>query len=119
MDRFLTTAPIAMQVLAKHDENTKNRQSSPRTSPAKRVSREEPFAGVSDAMMRGNNLLTRRVAEICTCIVPGCTIRGLGMNLGISINAVATLRKRTYAKLRISSQNELFAEYFALVESLG
>jgi DNA-binding CsgD family transcriptional regulator len=59
-------------------------------------------------MMQDNQLLTRREAEVCTGIVLGYTILGLSMNLGISVNTVATHRKRAYAKLRISSQNELF-----------
>lgn len=117
MDRLQTAAPVAMQVLAKHAEVTQGRNAV--STCIRRISREELFGRVSDAMVNDNRLLTRREAEICTGIVLGYTILGLSMNLGISVNTVATHRKRAYSKLRISSQNELFAHYFALVESLG
>ncbi len=121
MARLQATAPVAMQVLAKHAEVTLSRPAAvaPPAPQPRRLSREELFQRVSDAMMNDNRLLTRREAEICTGIVLGYTILGLSMNLGISINTVATHRKRAYAKLRISSQNELFAHYFALVENLN
>lgn len=118
LGRLQASAPIAMQVLAKHAEVTQRRGQTALPAP-RRATREELFARVSAAMMQDNRLLTRREAEICTGIVLGYTILGLSMNLGISVNTVATHRKRAYAKLRISSQNELFAHYFALVESLG
>jgi len=60
--------------------------------------------------------LTQREADVCAAIALGYTTVGIGLNLGISVNTVATHRKRAYAKLGISCQNELFARYF---DSLG
>ena len=52
--------------------------------------------------------ITNREAEICTLTVLGYTTVGIGLKLGITPNTVSTHRKRAYAKLGISSQNELF-----------
>ena len=87
--------------------------------PSRSLSREDLLRRVQQAMMDENSLLTQREAEVCTGIVLGYTILGLSLNMGISVNTVATHRKRAYAKLRISSQNELFAHYFSLVENLS
>ncbi|MES2529897.1 MAG: LuxR C-terminal-related transcriptional regulator [Pseudomonadota bacterium] len=38
----------------------------------------------------------------------GVTSEGIGIDLGISRNTVLTYRKRAYARLNISSQNQLF-----------
>lgn len=64
------------------------------------------------SLLKAPGGLTRREAEICASIALGYTTLGIGLNLGISVNTVATHRKRAYAKLGISSQNELFARYF-------
>lgn len=53
--------------------------------------------------------LTEREADVCARIVLGMSTTGIAMDLGISKNTAATLRKRAYNRLGISSQNELFA----------
>ncbi len=63
-------------------------------------------------LLKAPGALTQREAEICASIALGYTTLGISLKLGISINTVATHRKRAYAKLGISSQNELFARYF-------
>jgi DNA-binding NarL/FixJ family response regulator len=50
--------------------------------------------------------------------VLGYTVLGMSLNMRISVNTVATHRKRAYTKLRISSQNELFARYFDTVHRI-
>lgn len=108
------SAPITLRILAKHAEICA------RTAPqAPRLSREERYARVHQAILDDNRLLTNREAEVCTGIVLGYTVLGLSLNMGISVNTVATHRKRAYSKLNISSQNELFAHYFTLVEGLN
>lgn len=57
--------------------------------------------------------LTRREAEVCAAIVMGYRAEAIAGRLGISPNTVTTHRKRAYAKLRISSQTELFGILFA------
>lgn len=56
--------------------------------------------------------LSPREAEVCAMILLGYTTIGIGLNLNISTNTVATHRKRAYAKLGIASQNELFCRCF-------
>lgn len=51
--------------------------------------------------------LTRRELEVCSLIAAGMTSEGIAIELGIGINTVLTYRKRAYARLEISSQNEL------------
>ncbi|MEO5597538.1 MAG: LuxR C-terminal-related transcriptional regulator [Novosphingobium sp.] len=59
--------------------------------------------------------LTQREAEVCAGIIMGYSTEAISLNCSISINTVATHRKRAYAKLAISSQNELFLRYFSAV----
>jgi DNA-binding CsgD family transcriptional regulator len=53
--------------------------------------------------------LTSREAEICAYITQGYSAIAISLILNISINTIATHRKRAYAKLSISSQRELFS----------
>ena len=53
--------------------------------------------------------LTHRESEICAYITQGYSAIALNLILNISINTIATHRKRAYAKLGISSQRELFS----------
>ena len=53
--------------------------------------------------------LTTREAEICAYISQGYSAIAISLILNISINTIATHRKRAYAKLSISSQRELFS----------
>lgn len=62
--------------------------------------------------------LSPREAQICASIVLGYGTVAMSLNLGVSENTISTHRKRAYAKLKISSQNELFARYFATVTRL-
>lgn len=51
--------------------------------------------------------LSRRELEVCTFIAAGLTSEGIAIELGVGVNTVLTYRKRAYARLGISSQNEL------------
>lgn len=62
--------------------------------------------------------LSPREAEICASITLGFGTLAMSLNLGVSENTISTHRKRAYAKLGISSQNELFARYFYTVTRL-
>lgn len=72
--------------------------------------RDARFDRVSVILQQSH--LSPREAEICACIVIGYTTQGIGLELGISENTVGTHRKRAYAKLGISTQNELFGICF-------
>lgn len=53
--------------------------------------------------------LSKRELEVCALALTGITNTGIGLELGIQTPTVATLRKRAFGKLGISSLNELFA----------
>jgi DNA-binding CsgD family transcriptional regulator len=59
--------------------------------------------------------LSSREADVCASIILGYTTQGIGLTLGMSLNTVATYRKRAYRKMGISRQTELFSRYFKLV----
>jgi DNA-binding CsgD family transcriptional regulator len=54
------------------------------------------------------SLLTKRERAVCVSIILGFTSEAIALNLGIGLNTVLTYRKRAYARLKITSQNELF-----------
>jgi LuxR family transcriptional regulator, activator of tox operons len=51
--------------------------------------------------------LPPREVDICDGILQGVSSEGIALKLNVSINTVRTYRKRAYARLNISSQNEL------------
>jgi DNA-binding CsgD family transcriptional regulator len=51
--------------------------------------------------------LTDREMDVCAGIISGRTSEGIALTLGVSINTVRTYRKRAYARLGITSENEL------------
>jgi DNA-binding CsgD family transcriptional regulator len=51
--------------------------------------------------------LSDRELDVCSLVVGGVTSEGIALELGIGVNTVLTYRKRAYARLHISSQNEL------------
>ena len=56
--------------------------------------------------------ITERESEVCARIILGYSTTAIALNLGITENTVATIRKRAYSRLNISSQNELFEMVF-------
>lgn len=104
---------VLCSFLAKHYELTHHE--TPISKP--RVSLEPEFRAqlaeqVRSALLAEGVGLTDREAEICAAIAIGQSGSGIASELGISLNTVATHRKRAYAKLEISSQSELFARYY-------
>lgn len=53
--------------------------------------------------------LTGREVAVCARALSGMTRKGVALDLGIKPTTVATLTQRAYAKLNVSSLNELFA----------
>ncbi len=53
--------------------------------------------------------LTAREREVCLRILSGQSSEAISADLDISIHSTLTYRRRAYQRLRISSQNELFA----------
>jgi DNA-binding CsgD family transcriptional regulator len=53
--------------------------------------------------------LSAREAAVCARIVTGYSNEAIAIDLGLSFHSVRTYRRRAYAKLQVTSQNELFA----------
>jgi DNA-binding CsgD family transcriptional regulator len=79
--------------------------------------RAQLLAHLRDVLLNEPQHLSPREAEVCAGIILGYTTLGISLNFGISLNTVATHRKRAYRKLGICSQNELFSRYFRVVNS--
>lgn len=59
--------------------------------------------------------LTGREQQVCIRILQGYTSEAISLDLKVAISTIHTYRKRAYAKLRISSQNELFSLYLEFI----
>lgn len=79
--------------------------------------RDRTLSHLKDVLLGGSHRLSPREAEVCAGIVLGYSTMAISLNCSITPNTVATHRKRAYAKLGISSQNELFARYFTTVRT--
>lgn len=66
----------------------------------------------------GRNLLTPREAEVVEYILKGHSADATGRALGIAPGTVRIHRRNIYAKLRVSSQGELFSNFMASLSEL-
>ncbi len=107
-------APLIMSALRQHLTlaPAKETVATPGTMSSKR--RQDLLAQIRSDLLRLCSISPRE-AEVCAHIAIGYNINAISMLLGISQNTASTHRKRAYAKLGISSQNELFARYIAFV----
>jgi DNA-binding CsgD family transcriptional regulator len=86
---------------------------------AERTARK-PSVEMFEALVGGlDERLTTRQIQVCARALMGMTNVAVGLSLGIQVPTVATLRKRAYATLKISSLNELFALCLAAQASAG
>jgi DNA-binding CsgD family transcriptional regulator len=58
--------------------------------------------------IRSTARLSKQEIAVCARIVTGHSTESIALNLGVSMHSIATYRRRAYAKLNVSSQNELF-----------
>ena len=63
--------------------------------------------------------LTDREQQVCFRILRGLTSEAISLDLKVAISTIHTYRKRAYAKLGISSQNELFSLYLEYIPLTG
>ena len=73
------------------------------------MTRDTQIETLMERLTRIETNLTQREKEVCARILLGMSSEGIGLDLGIKMQSVLTYRKRAYARLNISSQNELFA----------
>jgi LuxR family transcriptional regulator, activator of tox operons len=94
VDHILGASDLMLSLLAKHD--------------CAALPRGAEIARVFERRLRLiAGTLPRRELEVCALIATGMSSEGIALELGISLNTVLTHRKRAYARLGISSQNEL------------
>lgn len=93
--KILDTADLLMPLIWRHDEDSRAGRNG---SPAELF--RTRLAAVAPA-------LSERERQVCALVALGLTSEGIALELGIGINTVLTYRKRAYARLNISSQNEL------------
>lgn len=65
----------------------------------------------------GAGILTAREREVAELTLKGHSAEALGRALGISAGTVRIHRRNIYAKLRISSQGELFSRFMATLDA--
>lgn len=92
---LVESAPLLMAALWRHYEVTK---------PAGGRSAAKDFHARLEKAAPG---LSKRERDVCALVAAGLTSEGIALELGVGINTVLTYRKRAYARLGISSQNEL------------
>lgn len=72
------------------------------------LTRDEQIAELESTLHVLNDKLTERELAVCSRILLGFSGEGIALDLNVKVSSVQTYRKRAYAKLNISSQNELF-----------
>jgi DNA-binding CsgD family transcriptional regulator len=88
-------ANLLMETLRKHDH----------IRPA--LNNDDRFQQYCARLLHIAPQLSRREIEVCAEIVRGLSSGAIASSLCLSINTILTHRRRAYAKLKISSQNEL------------
>lgn len=68
-----------------------------------------PIVKLENLVIGLDQRLSRREIEVCARVMGGLTREAVSLDLGIKPSTVATLMRRAYQKLNISSLNELFA----------
>lgn len=95
IDRLGGMADMLLAMLWRHEE-----AAAPRPTGDPEALFNARLAGVAPE-------LSERERQVCALIALGVTSEGIGLRLAIGLNTVLTYRKRAYARLGISSQNEL------------
>lgn len=72
-------------------------------------------ANLLDAKNAVFDQLTDRERQVCIRIIQGMTSEAISLDLKVAMSTIHTYRKRAYAKLGISSQNELFSLYLEFI----
>ncbi|NVJ69807.1 MAG: hypothetical protein HWE08_05600 [Alphaproteobacteria bacterium] len=101
--------PLATGLVAKHYELAKARGHVFQDNGSENIVRKSIVHNMVSHDIEPFRVLTEREKQVCERILLGFTTTGIGLDLNIAPTSVATYRKRAYAKLGISSQNELFS----------
>jgi DNA-binding CsgD family transcriptional regulator len=88
-------ADVAVHTVSKHDTMRPT------------ISGEDRYRQYCGRLAAAAPHLTEREIQVCAEIVRGLSSEAIASSFGLSVNTVLTHRRRAYAKLGISSQNEL------------
>ncbi len=108
-DALKSLMPLATALVAAHYDLARERGTVFLDNGSENILRKSIIHNVISSDMEPFNILTQREKQVCERILLGFTTTGIGLDLDIAPTSVATYRKRSYAKLLISSQNELFS----------
>lgn len=75
----------------------------------------DAMANLLDAKSAVFGRLTDRERQVCAHILQGYSSEAISLELKVAMSTIHTYRKRAYAKLGISSQNELFSLCLELI----
>lgn len=100
IDKFLKYGDLLASLLMRHEEIV-----------AVRRDHNNPER-LEGTLARQCPELTDRERRVCSLIAVGLSSEAIALTLGVSINTVLTFRRRAYARLRISTQNELLRLLF-------
>ena len=89
------------------------------TSPANAADPEEEIRRLDSLLGPPLDRLTARERDVCLRVLLGYSSEAIALRLEIATSSVLTYRKRAYARLRISSQNELFALFLRSLKTLA
>ncbi len=103
VERLRTIAPLLLSLVGKHLTLGGAPQTEPRMSGTRSIGFLEALLG----NLEGN--LTTRERAVCARALAGLTVAGIASDLGVRAPTIATLRRRAYSKLGISSLSQLFA----------
>jgi DNA-binding CsgD family transcriptional regulator len=98
----MSRAPLLLGLAGKHALLV-----APASAP--QAHREASVRSLEALLVEIERRLTPRERAVCARALAGQTVQGIASELGVRPPTVATLRRRAYAKLNISSLNELFA----------
>ncbi|NOZ42004.1 MAG: helix-turn-helix transcriptional regulator [Alphaproteobacteria bacterium] len=79
----------------------------------------EAMTGLFDSHNKVFARLTGRERQVCLRILQGYSSEAISLDMKVAISTIHTYRKRAYAKLGISSQNELFSLYLEFISLAG
>src|SRR5581483_6675116 len=99
--RVRESAPLLLGLAGKHTDLTE--------ATRVRSGRTESVHYLDELLARIEARLTPRERQVCARALAGQTVQGIASELAVRPTTVATLRRRAYEKLNISSLNELFA----------
>lgn len=114
--KLSSIVPVIVSLAKRHWHDVPNKFEDNSSTEPQTDNHSQIESKVSD--MFGHRL-TPRETQVAAQVLEGHSSDAIGKNLGISEGTVRIHRRNIYAKLRISSQQELFSIFFENITSIG